>query len=181
MLGCCRNNSECHCSCHDDPEHIMHCVPCCHQCPFCKTNIPTYAFNNHKQECSPKRFGIVGSRDFTNYEYMKMALDNLFFGYATFSGEPIYNCRKINSGGADGADSLAELYAKENSIEFEKFEPDRKRYREIGNQIYFDRNKLIVDNSDIIVAFWDGKSTGTLNTVNYAKRDGKKVLVYWPS
>ena len=46
---------------------------------------------------------IAGSRDFNDYEYMKKKLK-------------MYYISKIISGGAKGADRLAELYAYENNI-----------------------------------------------------------------
>jgi len=35
------------------------------------------------------------------------------------------------------------------------------------------RNKVIVDYADKIIAFWDGKSKGTLSVIEYAKKTGK--------
>ncbi len=40
------------------------------------------------------------------------------------------------------------------------------------------RNRYMVDNSDIVIAVWDGRSgSGTGATVNYAKKQGKKVII----
>ncbi len=40
------------------------------------------------------------------------------------------------------------------------------------------RNKYMVDNSDIVIAVWDGRSgSGTGATVNYARKQGKKVII----
>ena len=41
---------------------------------------------------------------------------------------------------------------------------------------YMKRNIYMVDNSDIALAFWDGKPGGTKNTVDYAKRKGRKII-----
>jgi len=38
-------------------------------------------------------------------------------------------------------------------------------------------NAIIISNSDIVLAFWDGKSKGTENTIKTAKTMGKKVQV----
>ncbi len=43
------------------------------------------------------------------------------------------------------------------------------------------RNKYMVDNSDYIIAVWDGKPSGTGNTVKYAKQKNKKILIINPS
>lgn len=178
MQGCCKNNDECDCSCHTSNGTIMHCIACCYQCPFCEKNITRYAYDKHKKECNSKKIGIVGSRDFNDYKFMRVTLDKIIFGKATVFGKPVYNCSKIISGGAIGADRFAAYYAKENNIELEEFLPDWERY---GKSAGFKRNRLIVDNSDIIIAFWDGKSKGTKNTLSIAKEQNKTTLIYWPN
>jgi hypothetical protein len=42
------------------------------------------------------------------------------------------------------------------------------------------RNTTIVRDSDVVIAFWDGKSTGTLDTIEKAKALGKPVGVVLP-
>lgn len=42
------------------------------------------------------------------------------------------------------------------------------------------RNMYMVEQSDIVIAVWNGKSSGTGNTVNYARQKGRKVLVLNP-
>ncbi len=37
------------------------------------------------------------------------------------------------------------------------------------------RNKYMVDNSDILVAVWNGSNSGTGNTVNYARKNNKII------
>ncbi len=39
------------------------------------------------------------------------------------------------------------------------------------------RNEYMVDNSDILIAVWDGDLGGTFNTINYAKLQKKMVIV----
>jgi hypothetical protein len=39
------------------------------------------------------------------------------------------------------------------------------------------RNKLIVEVCDEVIAFWDGKSTGTKHSINYAKELGKPFQI----
>jgi len=81
----------------------------------------------------------------------------------------------IVSGGAKGIDTLAEEYADKHNIPKLIFLPDYKKYSKKAPLI---RNKLIVDNADIVIVFWDGESRGTKFTIDYAKRQGKKVIVY---
>jgi predicted Rossmann fold nucleotide-binding protein DprA/Smf involved in DNA uptake len=80
----------------------------------------------------------------------------------------------IVSGGATGADTQAELYAKELKIRLRVIKPD---YAKFGRRAPLERNKKIVDAVDAIIGFWDGKSHGTAHTLNYAREQGKKVMV----
>ncbi|KMQ50663.1 Uncharacterized protein CHISP_2346 [Chitinispirillum alkaliphilum] len=95
-----------------------------------------------------KRIAVIGSRGF-DYSLLKETLDK----------EEIV---KIVSGGAKGADSLAAQYARENNIELQEFLPDYKKH---GRGAPLVRNKLIVDASNMVIAFWDGKSRGTKFTM----------------
>jgi predicted Rossmann fold nucleotide-binding protein DprA/Smf involved in DNA uptake len=106
----------------------------------------------------------VGSRTFSDYDFLCSVLDPQR-KYIT----------QIVSGGARGADTLAFDYATEYNIAVEVFRPDYERYHK---KAPFVRNKLIVNNSDIVIAFWDGKSTGTKHTLDYAKTKNIKSLVY---
>ena len=38
------------------------------------------------------------------------------------------------------------------------------------------RNKFMVDNTSTVVCYFDGKQGGTANTVNYAKKRGKRII-----
>ena len=42
------------------------------------------------------------------------------------------------------------------------------------------RNRYMVDNSDIVIAVWDGTPGGTENTVRYAEKLGRKILSFEP-
>lgn len=99
--------------------------------------------------------GVVGSRAFLDYELLKTEL-------LTFSSIDV-----IVSGGARGADKLAEQYALEFNIPILIFKPDYKTH---GIAAPFIRNTEIIEASDKVIAFWDGKSTGTLDSINKAKQ-----------
>ena len=43
-----------------------------------------------------------------------------------------------------------------------------------------DRNKYMVENSDVVIAVWNGSPSGTGNTVKMAKAAGKKVRIVDP-
>ena len=86
-------------------------------------------------------------------------------------------CTEIISGGAKGIDSCAAEFARNNSLALTEILPD---YSSFGKAAPIIRNKMIVDLADLVVAFWDGKSKGTLSVINYCKlksRDLKLILM----
>jgi len=103
------------------------------------------------------RLGIVGSRDFTDFDFMEQHIfQNFKVDYIT----------AIVSGGAMGADILAERFADKYKIPTLIYEPKWATY---GKKAGYMRNIDIVKNSDHLLAFWDGKSKGTSHSINLAK------------
>lgn len=75
---------------------------------------------------------VVGSRGFDDYNLLKIEIDKIAKKYKILC---------ICSGGAEGADSLAEKYAKENNIKTTIFIHDWKTYGKKAGAI---RNQSIV-------------------------------------
>ncbi len=50
-----------------------------------------------------------------------------------------------------------------------------------SKEAFLERNKWMVDKADVIIAVWDGSPGGTAYTVDYAKKQGKKVYVVNPT
>jgi len=111
------------------------------------------------------RLAIVGSRTFNDYEYLKSAIRKLV---------NVYEIQCIVSGGAKGADSLAERFAKENNIKTMIFPADWVKY---GKKAGYIRNKDIILNSDTVIAFWDGISKGTKISIDLAKISNKTIFI----
>ena len=84
------------------------------------------------------------------------------------------NVTEIVSGGARGIDTDAETFAKCNNIKMTVFLPEYDRY---GRGAPIVRNKQIVDYADEVIAFWDGKSKGTLSVIKYCEKQNKKITV----
>ena len=85
------------------------------------------------------------------------------------------DCTEIVSGGARGIDTGARFYARAHGIPLKEFLPDYDTY---GGQAPLVRNRLIVDYADVVYAFWDGKSRGTKNVINYARSVNKPFRVF---
>lgn len=125
------------------------------------------------------KIAIVGSREFKD---MKFAERRIFYIFTreqeTSSDTPI-----LISGGAKGIDQLSETVVDlindkmcyTYKIEKEIFIPDWKIY---GSQAGYLRNKQIVDKAEMLVAFWDGKSKGTQNSIDLAIKKGIPVDIY---
>ena len=111
------------------------------------------------------KLAVVGSRTFNDYDLLKSKLDEIH------KRKPI---TVIVSGGAKGADSLAERWARENRIELLIFLPDWDKY---GKKAGYLRNEDIVKNSDAVVAAWNGESKGTEHSINLAKEYNKSCLI----
>lgn len=98
---------------------------------------------------------IVGSRDFGELDLVVKFVRSL-------PSDTV-----VVSGGAPGVDSKAESEARKCGLRVVIYKPD---WVGDGNIAGFIRNRRIVKSADRVVAFWDGKSTGTKNTLAIAKR-----------
>ena len=107
------------------------------------------------------KVGVIGSRGFKDYDLVVKTLSSM-------------NITLIVSGGAIGADTLGERYAKENNIETKIFLPDWKTHGKVAG---FLRNTDIINESDTIVAFWDGNSRGTADSIAKANKLNKPVII----
>jgi len=116
-----------------------------------------------------KKIIIAGSRTFCSeghYKMLQEQMDNLILTF----GLP----DEIISGGAKGADSLGERYAKENSIAIKRFIPDWDTY---GKSAGFLRNQEMGNYGDILVVFWDSQSRGTRHMIEYAGKKGLDIVM----
>ena len=86
------------------------------------------------------------------------------------------NCTEIVSGGADGIDTLAQRYARENSILFKRFEPEYDKY---GKNAPLVRNTEIVEYAHLVLAFWDGSSRGTAQVITLCGENNKPLEIFF--
>jgi hypothetical protein len=109
---------------------------------------------------------IAGGRDFTDWEY--------FNAYMNFTIPPWIKIDEIVSGGAKGADALGEQFAQLNNIPLKVIPADWDRHGRKAGPI---RNAEMGIYADGLVAFWDGKSTGTKHMIEYMKHWNKWACV----
>ncbi len=85
------------------------------------------------------------------------------------------NTTEIVSGGAKGVDTSAREYALARGIKLTEFLPEYTRF---GRSAPLKRNITIIEYSDIVLAFWDGKSRGTKFVIDNCRKLGVEVRVY---
>lgn len=114
---------------------------------------------------------IAGGRDFENYEYMCEILNDLFYNSTNFEKRAI----KIISGMAKGADTFAIRYADEHNLTKILFPANWKLYPRVAD---FLRNEDMLSIATHLIAFWDGKSSGTKHMIDIAQEKGIPIWVF---
>jgi len=109
---------------------------------------------------------IIGSRTFNNYFIVESEVNKIL-------QDNNYTIHTVISGGAIGADTLAEKYCSQYNIPIKVIKPDWR----LGKSAGMIRNTEIIKESDVIIAFWDNKSKGTSDSINKAKKLNKKIFI----
>lgn len=113
---------------------------------------------------------VAGSRDFNDYHLLERELINLLRGKYPKDVE-------IVCGGARGADSLGERFAKEKGCNIKYFMAD---WDGLGKKAGFVRNAEMGKYANDCILFWDGVSKGTKHMYDLAIKYGiePKVINY---
>lgn len=80
----------------------------------------------------------------------------------------------VVSGGAYGVDMVAAREADKAGLVVVEYKADWETHGKGAGMI---RNTLIVEQADVVVAFWDGESRGTLDTMKKAHAASKLTRV----
>jgi len=115
------------------------------------------------------KIAVVGTRTLNDYTLFKSILNPICLEVMNRKEHLVFI-----SGGATGADQLAERYAKENGIPIIIHLPQWNIYGKAAGPI---RNKLIIDDADFVVAFWDFQSKGTKSSIDLAKKSNKPIEI----
>lgn len=78
-----------------------------------------------------------------------------------------FECDEIVSGGAEGADKLAEKFASENGYKF----------TEISSENPLEKSQKLADYADCLIAFWDCTSKGTAVIISTFTKVSKYVKI----
>ena len=84
---------------------------------------------------------------------------------------------EIISGGAKGVDTCARKYAISHNIKLTEILPEYEKY---GKSAPLKRNMTIIENADIVLAFWDEKSNGTRFVIEKCREMGKEIKIKCP-
>lgn len=105
------------------------------------------------------KLAVIGSRSFNNFELLNDEIQTLDF-----------EITDIISGGAKGADALAEIWAIQNNIALTIIKPNWNKF---GRGAGIKRNNEIIQKCDYCIAFWDGKSKGTFSSIKFCEKYSK--------
>ena len=82
---------------------------------------------------------------------------------------------EIISGGARGVDASAREYAQRHGLKLTEYLPEYSKY---GRSAPLKRNLTIIENADLVLAFWDGLSRGTKYVIDNCKKRNIPVEIH---
>lgn len=111
---------------------------------------------------------IAGGREFNDYDFLDRCMNDIEVMHSA-------NTIEVVSGGARGADELGERWANERGLTLRVKDADWKKHKQQAGII---RNEEMASMAQVLVAFWDGHSTGTKHMIGAAIRNGLEVHIF---
>jgi len=111
-------------------------------------------------------YAVAGCRDYKHYE----PIANILRTYIIFGRDTIV------TGDATGIDTITDQFGKRNNIPVGTFKANWHKYDLAAGPI---RNEKMIKECDELIAFWDGKSKGTRNSIGWAVEMRKPIHIYW--
>ncbi|WP_082406149.1 DUF2493 domain-containing protein [Achromobacter xylosoxidans] len=108
---------------------------------------------------------VAGPRDFFDLKTVQGAINA--------SG---FHISELVHGNATGVDADAGYVAEMRGLPVKVFPADWKTHGRAAGPI---RNRQMAEYAQALVAIWDGKSRGTKNMIEQAKKSMLKVYVHW--
>ena len=125
------------------------------------------------------KIAVVGSRSFPDKKFVIQEVKKAFKDHAYLLDLTLV------SGGARGPDAWSEQAIQEAQEDFpglmginikkEIFKPD---WDGLGKCAGFMRNEKIINEADLVLAFWDGSSNGTKHSIDLARKNKKPINIY---
>jgi hypothetical protein len=112
------------------------------------------------------KIAVIGSRDFEDLGLVKR-----------YVLEELPDDAMVVTGGARGVDQATEEAAEARGLEVLVLEPD---WEGLGKRAGLLRNEDIVEEAELVVAFWDERSKGTVHALKLAVEAEKPVRVFGP-
>jgi hypothetical protein len=109
---------------------------------------------------------VSGSRTIKDKDFIAKCLNDIY---------KIYEYDTLVEGGAEGVDYLTMLFAISNKINHFTIYPQWEKY---GGGAGFIRNSEMIEICNKGIAIWDGKSTGTKDSIIKLKKAGKLLKVF---
>lgn len=111
------------------------------------------------------RIVVSGGRNITDVKTVERGLDGHF------------GCKDIViTGGCRGVDQIAHYYASRFFVKTEVHTAAWEKYGKAAGPI---RNREMIKDADILIAFWDGESRGTKDAIDLANEYGVETHIYY--
>jgi hypothetical protein len=110
---------------------------------------------------------VAGSRSITNSGDVSDILNMLHLNWLRFS--------EVVSGGAEGVDTIGELWADCWNLPVKKFPANWDKYGKSAGHI---RNAEMADYADACVVIWDGKSAGSKGMIEQCLKKKLPLFVF---